>query len=798
MPTKKTLVIYSIIIFSLISPALAITVSSDPGSPLHWNRSWSYCQEIKIPILTDNPFAKFQPIDLEIKFKNPSWAIDENQHSIRLCCWDGKQWHELESQIYDLKHTNPSHINKCRIVFLIPEIADGNEQYFIYYDESSKSSPNYIDHIQIEDAYYYYEPISDISAEGDYYKITQDGIVVYGIGQKGQILNRKLSQAVVNLEPDAKEFGLINSDIVGSFAFSYHEGLEDEDEVASDHSLISKEIFVDGNLMGEVGIISESPGKKLRTTNIYRYYYCPNINFKRISVNVKHEVLEESIVQGIENVDGRFGALASLRSKSERIHRMRFGEILPYLHVYDEDNNIRQYRMNLNPETKDREWIVPFEDDCDLGDEAWFSYDEGETGKAHSIIFYSNDNVLKQGTDEKDGIQIKVAEKEYLDIVGAEVDYAAINFGRNSYEKYGPHDLTIPSDLIIEFNAELFTTLEGGYKDVIEEAKLFRKLARYREEGRSGLFEGEENIYTLTVVPKITGRILSHPILSNITGISLINTWAELYKDDTLISTGYPTKPFLGAPVIKFPKMPPGEYTVKIYRQIGKRDKWYIGVSSVKIEGDTKLPILCTWQKNIEISSFDQYNNGIPVIELTILKNDTIVIKNKTTEEKLTEFKIPFSLRENYVLKALYKGFIIYEKEIKPFQKNIDIALNLYDLTIDIKDKLGLPPGVDVRPFLTSSEMYNPYEITPENIGSGKYIFRNLPAAIYDLQISFGRFSDKKTITLPGDSDIINIKFTASFKLDIELFDSHGNSIQNNNQKVDIIRDGQIIHNENN
>jgi hypothetical protein len=388
MPTKKTLVIYSIILFSLISPALTITVSSDQVIPPYWNLSWSYREEIKIPIPTDSPFAKLQPIDLNIKFRNPSWAIDENQHSIRVCCWDGNQWHEIESQIYDLKHKSSKYINECRIVFLIPEIADGNEQYFIYYDKNSKPSPNYVDHIQIEDAYYYYEPISDISAEGDYYKITQDGIIVYGIGQKGQILDRKLSQAVINLEPNTKEFGIIHSDVVGSFAFSYQQGIKETDEVASDQKFVSKEIFIDGNLMGEVGVISKSSNEHLLSTNIYRYYYCPNLNFKRINVKVKHEVVEESIVEGLENVDGRFGALASLRSKSERIHRMRFGEILPYLHVYDESDNIRQYRMNLNPETNDREWIIPFEDDCDLGEEAWFSYDEGETGKAHAVIFW--------------------------------------------------------------------------------------------------------------------------------------------------------------------------------------------------------------------------------------------------------------------------------------------------------------------------------------------------------------------------------------------------------------------------
>ena len=69
---------------------------------------------------------------------------------------------------------------------------------------------------------------------------------------------------------------------------------------------------------------------------------------------------------------------------------MRFGKILPYLHVYGENNQIKEYEINPNPENKERDWIIPYSDDCDLGEDAWLSYDEGESGKAFGILFSSN------------------------------------------------------------------------------------------------------------------------------------------------------------------------------------------------------------------------------------------------------------------------------------------------------------------------------------------------------------------------------------------------------------------------
>jgi len=781
-----------IILILLTSSLLAASVSSQADEPPTWNKSWSYSEEIKLPISTNNPNAKFQPIDIRMNFQKVCWAKNESMHSVRVCCWDGSAWHELESQIYDLEYVDSEHIKGCGLVFLVPKIANGKERYFVYYDDSEKPSLKYPDHVSIEDAYYYLEPISGVSVEGYYYKITEDGYCIYAVGQKGKVVYRQLSQCIIKEKPGTKEFGLMNSDGIASFSFSYQNGTGEEDEISSDQSLVSKEIFVDGNLMVEFGIVSESFGRDMRTTNIYKYYYCPSIN-KRICIHVKHEIFKEGKVRGIENLDGRYGALVSYKSTSQRIKMMRFGEILPYLHVYDENDNIREYKLSTNPESKEREWIISYKDDCDLGKDAWFSYDEGGTGKANGILFPSNENIVRYGTDERDGIQLKLTEKKYLDALGTKVSYASINFGRNSYEKGDVHDIVIPNDLVVEFDTEFFTTEHGGYKDVIAEGDMYRALIKFRCRSEDATFENK-NIYTLTVIPRFSfGRLFfSYPWVLRAIGHTLPIIWVELYQGDSLVSSGATLKTFLGPPKIKFPKLASGEYTVKVYRRVGDKIKSYIGVDSVKIEGDATLYTYCTWEKNIKLTISDQHKSGIKDVEFIFYKNNTVVAKNITKTDGELAFKVPFN-RFGYNLKAHYKGFTIYNKEITALQKKIDIDIGIYDLSINVKDKLDLPPGVDIKPFLTSSEMTAPQTITPEDVGMGNYVFKDLPSALYELEISYGSFLDKKTIDIPKIGDSIDIDFTANFDLSTELFDSRGNRINDDNLRLDIIRKGQII-----
>jgi len=792
MLVRKLFTSYILLII-LISSAISYTVVSDSNSPSSLIGNYSHKQEIKLPIRTDDQHAIYQPVDILFEFSNPCWAKNENEHSVRVLCNSENNWYHLESQIYNLDYTDKEHIKKCGLIFLIPEVANGKEKYFIYYDQNKKSSPNYIDHVSINDAYYYYEPISGVSAEGDYYKIIEDGNVVYGVGQKGKALHRWLSQVILKQKPGTKDFGLLNSDDLVSFSFSYNEGVEDLDEKSSDQVLVSKGISIDGNLMTEFKIVSESYDKNLRTTNYYKYYYYPG-EVKRICVHVKHQVLNNARVSGIENLDGRYGAIFSFKSTSEKIQKMRFGEILPYLHVSTEDGKLREYNMILDPEGKKREWVVSYLDDCDVGQDSWISYDEGESGKAHGIIFASNKNLIKSDTSsERDGIQINVAEKEYLKVIGAEIDYAAINFGRNSYEPGSRHDLDIPRDLFIEYDAEFFTTESGGYGEVDAEAEYFQTLVKYRQRTENDSDYEDENIYTLTVIPRFTGRFFSNFTLGSLLGLNQSNIYGELYKNNEFLSLSYAEKPIIGPSKIKFPKIASGNYSIKIYRDFKNIKRSYIGFETVELKEDKEVSIYCTWPKNFEVKTFDQSNNLIENVELNIYKRNSITSSNNSNNCGEALIIAPFNIGESYILKAFYKGFEVYNSKILMINKFIDIELEVYDLAINMKDKSGLPPSVDVKPYLTSSQMNKKINILPDFSSSGKYKFKNLPRGVYELHFSYGSFSDEKIFNIPYSGDSAEIIFDAEYYLDIELLGLRGASLSNSGLKIDIYRDDKLI-----
>jgi hypothetical protein len=790
MQNKKLLLTFTI--FLIILPSvLTINASSKDDIPFPWNKNWAYYQEITLPISTIHPFSKFQPIDIHVDFSESCWAKNENEHSVRICSWDGENWYELESQIYDLEYKDPLHITRCGIIFLVPEFANGQERYFVYYHDKQKPSPTYIDHVDVKDDYYYYEPISGVALEGDYYKISEDGFCIYGIGQKGRAINRRLSQAIIKMKPGFKKFDIINSDYIAAFSFAYNIGKADEDQISSDYKLISKQITIDGNLMIQVSIVSESIDKTIRTQNTYKYYYCPT-EHKRILIHVKHQVFKESIVRGQVNVDGTYGGLVTYRARGGRNQKLRFGDILPYLHVSGENNQLKEYKINTNPESKEREWIIPYTDDCDIGEGAWISSDQGQTGKSFGLLFSSDKDFVKFGTDERDGIQVKAAQMEYLDVLGSEVDYAGISFGRNSYELGGSHDLLIPEDLTVEYNTEFFSSELGGYLDIIKEEKYFKILHKHREETEDGMDE-DKNIYTLTIRPRLSGKILNFPNLANVSGFTILKVWAELYQNNELVSTGLTTRPFLGLPTIKIPKLAAGTYIVKIFRQILSGENKLIGISSVLIEDDKTIDILCTWQQTLKIITEDQNQRKIEDIYLTISKNDTVYFQNTTLQNKDTIFKINYNINHDYTLRALYKGFIFYDRQLPRFDKEIEIELGLYNLEINVKDDLGFNPGVDVRPILTSLEMDIPIELFPEEPEPGRYIFKNLPQARYRLSISYGKFYNEIFLDVPKDGVNNYIDFNANFILQSNIFDDRGNEVENENLKLDIIRNDIVI-----
>ena len=90
--------------------------------------------------------------------------------------------------------------------------------------------------------------------------------------------------------------------------------------------------------------------------------------------------------------------------------------------------------------------------------------------------------------------------------------------------------------------------------------------------------------------------------------------------------------------------------------------------------------------------------------------------------------------------------------------------------------------------------MYRYSEIQAKALGSGKYIFEKLPEGPYELQISYGSFSDKLNVEIPNNDDSVCITFSAKYDLGVRLFDSYGNSIDDKEQKIKVVRQGEVIY----
>lgn len=787
------------ILLLLALPALSMPISSQDDTSLLWNpayKDWPHRQELQLPIPTNDPRAHYQPIDLRHRFEKSCWTENENNTSIRVSCWHKEQWHNLDSQIYSILQENGkvSSITECNIIFLIPDFADGTERYFVYYSDDRTSKPNYIDHVMLEDANYTSSPLPELSAQARFYGIKQDGFCIYGVGQEGTLLDRSCAQVVVKQNRGTKEFDIINSDQIISFAFSYYYGSKEKDESASDQIFLDKKIFVDGNLMVEFGIISESKKKDVQTTAIYRYYYCP-CEDKRIYVHVKHEMLKDAAVQGIDNIDGRFGSLISLKAKSAAVESLNFGEIHPFLNFYSHNERIEQYQLNQNPSTKEREWIISYKNDASLGSEAWLSYGEGKKGKSKAVIFSSNEDIVISGTDEQDGVQIKVAEKEYLNFLGTEVDYVSINFGRRSYKPGGSHDVTIPSDLTVQFDAEVYATDTGGYEAVQKESTFYKALIKSRKLSGENQFEREQKRYNITIIPRFGGTRLTHPRLSNRTGSLFPVMWVELHREGQLIAQGVADRVLFVRARKTFLDILEGEYLVKVFFKTERR-KVFTGSTIVILNKDTKVNVFCTWERIIQFTFIDGNGNGIPGIHAWLTNKDGMIFdENDTKDEGVGIVRAPYNANEPYSLRAEYKGIIIYESGLQKSLKklNVEVIVNLYTFDVIITDRLNLPPGIDIIPLLIKSNGNKTQPLTAIDRGNGLFTFEELPKGEYHLQISYGEFIDTIHITIPGESNVIRMSFSAAFDLTIQLFDSKGNGLTNDNIEFVILRDNKTI-----
>jgi hypothetical protein len=804
-------------IFLLILPSYS-SIADDT----QWDADWSYHQEIKIPFDTGLEIAQYQPIDIKVDFKNPCWAKNDLEHSIRIVCWDGSKWNELESQIYGLETIKENYISSCNVVFLIPDFADGSEIYYIYYDDSEKYPPDYIDHVEIDEKYYRYEPIPGYPLESHYYKIIDDDIIPYVVSYEGQLMGYNTCQHVTKLQEGTTEVLPKYGEVFAAFDFKYTYEKSLFGYSSTSQKVLSKEVLVDGNLMLEFKITSTSKFNDLQTTATYKYYHCPSKN-TRVHTHVKHETLKGIEVTSIPpatNTDGVFASLQGGGVKCKSIKDLNIGEILPFMHFHNELGTISEYDIDTDPEYISDEnpdiRIISYKDDVDLGENAWFSFDEGEIGQSHSVIFNKN-SILVSGTNEQDGFQLNAFEVDYPHMLGFENNVATIQAGRNSFETGGKHDLVIPDDFVVEFDAEFFSSKTGGYSIIDDEASIFRELVKIKPKSTDGSIDDDEEIvkHDLSVYVHFAQSMPLGSSLSALLGLNFSHINVELYKDDEYLysenAVRLPMNPLPETEDLgffkkivetlkifdiknislfkkaKFPKIEEGKYVIKIFKEnpLFSKEKQYIGYAIVDLKQDEKIHVICKSEASMVVNILDQNNKTVKNIEVNLQRDNVNIAKGLTGEKGQAIVKAPTSSKA-YDLKIIYNGLVIHQEPLKlGFIQKIrtpkkTINIERHNLILKVTDTWGLIPEVDLNPALIIEQTENPIRIRGQKLRDDRFIFTNLTPNSYQLNLVFKSFNINKNIDISEDKEI-NLEFPAEYEVKLILKNAKGMPYENSN-----------------
>jgi hypothetical protein len=731
-------------------------------------------------------------------------------------CQENNQDFELESQIYGLTHSDTEHIASCNLVFLIPPDSDGTERYYVYYDETQTPAPAYPDHVSIAESSYFYEPIPGYSVRSHFYEMIQNGSIVYTVAQDGTYLWYTTAQFVTKLSVGVTEQTLQNAQTAASFEFAYYYGDKMWQYNSTSQQLVSKDILCDGNLMVSCQIVSRSTGGELQTTAVYKYFYCPTLA-TRIHAHVIHEALRDCQVYPGTNTDGTYAGMQCGVMKSQSIRELNFGKLYPYIHVSSEHNIIEEYRVDLNPEYNQENpvtWLLQTSDDVDLGEKSWTSFDEGSTGAVHALVFASP-SVLKAGVGERDGIQVKAYESDYPHLPGLTYTIAGFQFTRNTYEQnVSGKDTVIPRGFTAEFDAEFFSSPIGGYPIVEQETDLFQALTKMAPPSEPGNQPGgneTSNRFGLTVY--VHGA-LSLPLgsaLSALTGRSFPYLSVEVCQDGTVVSSGTASRIPLRSVLLSnssslrerlsavfrmfdfrngslwkkigFEGLLPGRYLVKVFREnpgVGEVRR-FLGYAIVDLSQDISVHVWCHPQGSCRVTVVDQEGDGISGAQVQLLSQGMVLSQNVTDASGSALLAAPCSGRDRYALRVIYNGFEVVNDSLvlrlshAIFPLRLSYEFDRFTWTLHLVDLWGLPPGVNVRPRLTSTQMVTPLELAGQEQGNGAFVFSDLISASYQLTASYKSFVVEQDVRIPTGDSVV--EFPAQFPVSFRVLDSHGISI---------------------
>ena len=724
-------------------------------------------QDILLPEIT--PAMTGQPVDIPVRFEQPCWAPDEARHAVRVIYDDGSGPVELPCQIYDLQRSDSTHITGCNLVFLLR----GPGIYTLAYDDSETEAPGYVDHVSVDEGSYYYEPVPGYSIDLDYYSIHDGGEVVYGVGQRGDFFGIDMAQKVIKQLPGSTGFEIQNWGQLASYAFFWY---EDRDK-GTDEQLVSKQIVVDGPLMARVGIESTSDDGKATTTAYYTYYHSPD-GENRLMASVEHRVNERCQISGLTEEDGIYAYLLTVRARSSTIDRLNLGTIPPYLHVSTEDGTVHQYMLDQNPETTDYKWLLDTRDDIDIGNPAWYSIDNGDSGTAYALLFNTSSPAPSQP-----GMQVRAVGRQEVSVPGLEVDGGGISSGRNAYERGGSHDLVIPAGFTARFTSEFYATRQNGVDAVKQEVAVFQALEDCRICTAGEISGDDSQRHRLTVTTHLAPTVPLAPALSLLTGRNLPATTVELWRNDSQLSSSVASRVPLDidAPLgvdlrnstlfktAVFPRVPAGSYVIRV--KGGLDGRRYIGARAVTITGDTAARIVCRLEGSLAVALQDQDGRGIPDVDIHLLDGDAVIASNTTGSDGHATLDAPAPA--SYILQARYKGFILHQQTVRlPRHREVTATTALHDLDVIVRDRLDMAPGIALQPVLTSSQMDTPMLLQADSDGDGRYHYTGLPAGPYTLRIRYKSYLHEQQIDVPAGT--IQVTFPAAYTLDIACRNRRG------------------------
>jgi len=412
--------------------------------------------------------------------------------------------------------------------------------------------------------------------------------------------------------------------------------------------LISKEILVDGNLMVRCKIISQSSNGFFQTEAVYTYYYHPTEK-KGIHAKIKHESIKNplAIDQGL---DLFYATLSNYDIKSSSFPELNSGWIAPYMHVYSQDERRLVYDLDSHP---DNSWqaIINKNDDCNLGSIPWVSIDEGKTGKAYGLILDSPD-ILLSGVDENNGVGVQAFEGKLKGVQFLRINARFVNIfiGRNTYEPPNGLDNTIPDDLSVEFNAEFFSTSNGGYKAVEKEALIFQSFYNnyskiiFNETNFSLPISSNPSDSYLKLKIKITDVLDLNPesSLKLILTTNDFGSHVELTAEE-LIDNNY-----------LFTNLYPANYTIKIFYKSDVFEK------HIYLSENQTISMVFPVLYNVTIKAFDSHGNPLNNAKVVLFRNGK-KLEGATNQCGIASFLTPPG---TYNIKIFTDNTLVAERSI--------------------------------------------------------------------------------------------------------------------------------------